>query len=555
MTFAKKVLILNKWEYVVPALAVASLLISCILVSEKKFFWNDELYSYYLLADPSFTHMLGAFHDKINNTPPLYFILGWLWARAFGATELSLRLFSSLGMCIACVTVWVTLGRTYNFWSAAIGTLSVFCTSELILGQNAEARMYGLFLAVCSLALFQFDKNHTSSKDSWSICLTNYCIHTAIVHTHILGLFYSGAILISQIVTDKYFNSRFRPKLYLSIVFSWVSIILYIPSFLNQADAGNPRTWIPIPFLKDLIALLTFPPTSFLKLVVLPLLILFIALRLFINKTDKNASSLRQLQIQQNYYTEKYLLIFAYAFLAVPVLIWIISQTVKPIFVNRYMIPTAISWPILLTYLYSRIFYNSIFDDRRIYNNSIKAKFLAAQRPIILLALTAILLVYPIIYANILPKEQLPGLNDNKYGDQNLPIVVQSSHAFLQRLQYSPERNRYFFILDWQAAVDNSSGLFTPQEYKHMEALKRNYPELFHNITKSETFIKKYNRFLVLDSVDYKKQCTLEPLWENISCPRWLEMRILNNPDYKVKDIGKIELEDRKMLLIEKVKK
>jgi Dolichyl-phosphate-mannose-protein mannosyltransferase len=543
MTFAKKLLTPNKWEYVVPALAVASLLISCILVSEKKFFWNDELYSYYLLADRSFTHMLGAFHDKINNTPPLYFILGWLWARAFGSTELSLRLFSSLGMCIACVTVWVTLRRTYNFWSASIGTLSVFCTSELILSQNAEARMYGLFMAVCSFALLLFDINNSSSKSSrWIIC-SNACIHAAMVHTHLFGLFYSGAILCSHIVIDRYLKI-FRPKLYLSIVLSWISLILYIPSFLNQADAGNPRTWIPIPVLKDLIDLLIFTPSSFLKLVILPLLILVSGLSIIFYKTEEPQTSEQERQNQQNLDAEKHILIFSYAFIVVPVLIWIISRTVKPIFIDRYMIPSTISWSILLSYLCSRIVYN------------IAINFLAiAQKVILLLALTAVLLVYPITYANSLPKAQLPGLNDNKYGHKDLPIVVQSSHDFLQRLQYSPYRNRYFFILDWQAAVDSSSGLFPTQEYKHLKALKRNYPELFQNITKSGNFINKYQRFLVLDDVNYTKKCKIEPRWENISCPRWLEMRILNNPTYKVKALGKIEFKKNQMLLIEKIEK
>jgi len=57
--------------------------------------------------------MMVAFADKFTNVPPLYFILGWLWARAFGVTELSLRLFSSLGMSIACVITWMTLRRNY----------------------------------------------------------------------------------------------------------------------------------------------------------------------------------------------------------------------------------------------------------------------------------------------------------------------------------------------------------------------------------------------------------------------------------------------------------
>src|SRR5215469_4621285 len=87
---------LSKWEFAIPALAVVSLIVSCIIISAKAYFWLDELFSYYLLADHSFRHMMVAFGDKFTNVPPLYFMLGWLWARAFGVTELSLRLFSSL---------------------------------------------------------------------------------------------------------------------------------------------------------------------------------------------------------------------------------------------------------------------------------------------------------------------------------------------------------------------------------------------------------------------------------------------------------------------------
>ena len=123
------------------------------------------------------------------------------------------------------------------------------------------------------------------------------------------------------------------------------------------------------------------------------------------------------------------------------------------------------------------------------------------------------------------------------------------SHDFLRRLYYSPDRNRDFFILDWQAAIDNSSGLFPPQEYKHMEALKRNYPELFHNIVKSGDFLKEHARFLVLEHLNKRKRFTLQPKWENIYCPRWLEMKIFSNRNYKWKVIGQVER--RNLLLVD----
>jgi hypothetical protein len=69
---------LSKWEYAIPASAAVSLIISCIIISAKKYFWLDELFSYYLVGDHSFRHMMVAFADKFTNVPPLYFILGWL---------------------------------------------------------------------------------------------------------------------------------------------------------------------------------------------------------------------------------------------------------------------------------------------------------------------------------------------------------------------------------------------------------------------------------------------------------------------------------------------
>ena len=174
---------------------------------------------------------------------------------------------------------------------------------------------------------------------------------------------------------------------------------------------------------------------------------------------------------------------------------------------------------------------------------------MTSPKSILLLVIVTILILHPIRYAKSLPKEQFPGFNDINYEYKELPIVVQFSHDFFRRLYYSPDRNRYFFILDWQAAIDNSSGLFPPQEYKHMEALKRNYPELFQNIVKSGDFLKDRGRFLVLKHLNERKKCTLEPKWENIYCPRWLEMRILSTRKYKLTVIGQVERRD--LLLVE----
>jgi hypothetical protein len=560
MAIANKPLVAKRWEYIVPVLAVASLLVSCVIISSKKLFWNDELYSYYFLSDPSFPHMLGAFHDKINNTPPLYFLLGWLWARVFGSSEVSLRLFSSLGMCLACVVIWIVLRRAYSFWPASIGVLCIFCTSSLVLSQNAEARMYGLFLFLCSLAFFLYDSiNRNSNNNHWSTLLLNTCVHAGIVHTHLFGLFYSGAIACSLIARDRYFN-LLRPKVYYSIVLGWLTIILYIPSFINQSDAGNPRTWIPIPTVRDLIDVLSFSLLSFqsvtigsiLKLTILLLIAFVSGWQILNSKTSNTATSQLEQQNCKDIKAETSFLLFAYAFLAVPIFIWIISRTIKPMFWDRYLIPSVLSWAILFAHLSSKIIFNfvSVEGTKKKRLTSLYIIKQKTVKSIFLIGLSAALLVQPIHYARTIQAELAIGLNDNKYGYQELPIAMQFSHDFLKRFHYSPEKDRYFFILDWQVALDSSSGLFPPQEYKHLEALKRRYPKLFkNNIITSEEFLSTYERFLVLSNMDYTRKCTLDKRLKNGHCSRWLSLRLMNNPRYKVTSLGNID--NRKLFLVE----
>jgi hypothetical protein len=538
MDVEKKLPRITKWEYIVPALAIGSLIASCIIVSPKKYFWNDELQSYYLLGDHSFRHMMVAFSDKFTNVPPLYFILGWLWAMAFGVTEISLRLFSSFGISIACLVTWITLRRNYQFWPAAVGTLGIFCVSDLILAQNAEARMYGLFLAACALGVLQTDIINKRQDCPRRTLVLNALIHVAIVQTHLFGIFYSGAILGGFIIRDRFFGV-FRLKIYIFIVLGWLSLIPYLPVFLKQADAGRPRTWIPVPDLSKLMESLIPSVSPFFSLVIM-LLVVISAIQFVSRAALDPQYSQSSKQPRLDLRAEAFLVMLACIILAIPVCVWIFSHTIKPLFILRYMIPSVLGWSILLAYLCSRISWPGKSGWAGVSERRLST--------VPLLALSVILLIHPIAYAWSRKKEPFPGANDGKYGYGNLPIVAPFSHDFMKRFHYSPQRERYFFILDWEAALDVKSGLFSPQEYKAMDALKRDYHDVFDgNIIQIWDFLRTHNRFLVLDYANYQRKCTSQ----DFHCPRWLEMRIKNNPDYKVTALGVVD--GRRLLLIQKM--
>jgi len=539
----------QSWEVLAPSLGFASLVISCLIASPKKYFWNDELYSHYLLGDPSFFHMLGAFHDKINNTPPLYFFVGWMWAQLFGADELSLRLLSSLGVGVACIVVWLTLRRTFSFVATSIGVFTAFFSFR-VLAQNVEGRMYGMFLAACAAGLGTYSAINRRREPGGGLLLWNALVHAAMVNTHLHGLFYSAAILVSHVVRDRSVKV-FRPRVYLSVALGWSSLVFYLPSFLIQADAGRPRDWLTLPTAGDLISVLSISSRSpsggidLTSLLILSffLLILMVSLLSFYRRSSGTTDP----GSEEQHHAEFSLVILACAFWLVPVAVWIISYAVKPIFWDRYLLPSLFSRAILLAYLLSRL-------ERGVAGSTTWAvawnsTILRGMRGAIALLILGGLLARPIDYAISRPQAERPGSRDTAYGYRDLPIAMQFSHDFLERFQYSPERSRYFFILDWEAASDPTGGLFAPQEYKHLEAIRRNYGDVFgNNIIEGSEFLRKHQRFLVLTFRNADALCGVEKVLQNGHCARWFPMRILHDPAYETTEIG--EVGDRKLWLV-----
>ena len=233
------------------------------------------------------------------------------------------------------------------------------------------------------------------------------------------------------------------------------------------------------------------------------------------------------------------LLIFASMFILVPFLAWIITLTIRPILLKRYIIPTiAISWPILLAFLISRTFPNI----SKTYKGSESFSFKNLNKyfqKLILIIFIAIFISYPIYDAMTFDQYTTkPGLTDNRYGYPELPIAIEAGHDFLPRNFYSPKPSRYFDILDWETALNNTDSVIATGDYKAMHALKTNY--LNSNILQSYEFLKRFDRFLVLHEYDQK----------------WFEMRINNNPEYYVKSLGKVEgaWGPLEMFLVEKKK-
>jgi mannosyltransferase len=114
-------------------------------------FWYDEAITHGIVAH-SLGHVLSTVPES-ESTPPLYYVLVWLWSRMFGTYEVGLRSFSALCGTLTIPLVWL-LGR--RLVSDRVGLIAALLTAvnPLLFWYSQEARSYALLVLLSALSLW-----------------------------------------------------------------------------------------------------------------------------------------------------------------------------------------------------------------------------------------------------------------------------------------------------------------------------------------------------------------------------------------------------------------
>ena len=118
-------------------------------------YWFDEAQAAHELH-LSFGSMLNSMVVHETN-PPLYFVLGWLWARVFGTGEVGLRSLSALAGT-AVIPIAYLCGRELVSRRAGLLAAALTALSPFMIWYSQEAREYMLLAALCTASLLYFAK-------------------------------------------------------------------------------------------------------------------------------------------------------------------------------------------------------------------------------------------------------------------------------------------------------------------------------------------------------------------------------------------------------------
>ena len=495
-------------SYWAPVLAIASLIASCIVWSAKKLPWGDECFTYIEVRESSPMHLYHAVQHLGGAGMPLFYLTVWPWAHLFGLSPLSLRLYSSVGICAAFVTLYLALRPRFTAPAAFLAVSLAMFSNYILLQQNAEARTYGLYLFLAALSVAAWlrvaETEQLSRKMLLALCLSQ----AGLVLGHVLGLMFGAMMLTALIISDRLRSSR-RPKVYFCLAAGWLALLVWFPAIRVSAAVAKPHGWNVTPQFSDLAAQLSFHsfigpfvghPIGFLIAFLLGIEcigVLIFAEAVALKRSDRAPSPA---------------LILAFSLLLVPLILFVVSRTITPIFVPRYLLPSIFGIAILLaSWLHRR--------------NLAQSRFAYALAAIALLQPIATALAVEPFYIDVQRFEAVVA---------NRPVIIDWLLDFTAILRSGKNSSQIVYPLDWDAALRGNQ--YEVPDYHLMRA----YQEqgfLAGEILNTPAILQK-SSFLVLDN----------------SKSNWFHERIASDPCFTWRPIAHFDSTGDTRTLIEVVR-
>ena len=125
-----------------------------------------------------------------ESTPPLYYVLAWMWTRVFGRGEIGLRSLSAL--CgTAAVPALYAAGKVLISRRAGLVAALLAAVSPLLVWYSQEGRAYALLTLLAALSLVLFARalsgGGSGSLAGWAV------VSALVMATHYYGGFLVGA--------------------------------------------------------------------------------------------------------------------------------------------------------------------------------------------------------------------------------------------------------------------------------------------------------------------------------------------------------------------------
>ena len=156
--------------------------------------WLDEVQSVNIARLPLDRLVTGLRQD---GSPPLYYLLLYIWERLFGIGDLAVRTLSGLFALATLVLAWFA-GRRIGGNRVAWITLLVFASSPYAIRFATEARMFALVMMLVLAGYLALRR--VLEQPSWPRIVVLAVVSTLLLYTHYWALFLVVPVALGLIV-------------------------------------------------------------------------------------------------------------------------------------------------------------------------------------------------------------------------------------------------------------------------------------------------------------------------------------------------------------------
>jgi len=284
-------------------------------------FWRDEVYSVFMAARP-----IPFIINHSSFEPPFYYLLLHFWIKIFGQSELSVRSLSFLAFALSAIIIISWSEKLFKKHWLSWWLPVFFFFNPMLLYYSMEARTYGWYALFATLSMWAY----AQSQWVWWITATVLGFYT-----HSYFLIVPFAQVVYHVWTRR--GPRQDPMIR-SLIIAAIFIAPWSIRIAAEMSKLRQSWYFPVDLnlitsvLGNLFVGYEGTPWylwTFTKVLSIPILF-FVVLALRSHKTRQNARVLA-------------------AQIFFPLLVVIGISFVKPLYVNRYVIPVSIAEVLIIT--------------------------------------------------------------------------------------------------------------------------------------------------------------------------------------------------------------
>jgi mannosyltransferase len=186
-------------------------------------FWLDESYTVDLVQRPFGDMLSGVASDE--STPPLYYVLAWLWEKVFGHGEAGLRSLSAVFGTLTVPVAWRAAREWFDSPRAGLVAAALVAFNPFFVWYSQEARSYSLLVLMTALTLLFLARR---SYGWWALTAAlALCTH-----------YFAAFVLVPEAIWLVWSSKRARAA-WLAIGGVVAVAVALIPLALHQRDLGH----------------------------------------------------------------------------------------------------------------------------------------------------------------------------------------------------------------------------------------------------------------------------------------------------------------------------